>query len=1246
MASSSKEQELAIKIAGKVENSFKQSLGVTEDGLNKIASVAKKAAAVAAAAFAAVKVGDFISGAVDEYAEFEQAMANTSAIAGASADDYAKLSAAAREAGKATTFTASEAADALGYMALAGWNVEESTAALTPVLKLAEATQADLATTSDQVTDSMSAMGVGIDDLQGYLDVIVTTNNKANTTAADLMDAFIGCGGAARAAGMNYKETSTALGILANNGIKGSEAGTALNSMLVRISTKDVAQKAFKDLGVAVYDSSGEMRNMRDILVDLNGAMAGMTQEQKNSYMSAIAGTNYYSQFGYLLDGVKEGVDGSASAWDELAGAIDNSTGALDAMDATATGTLQGALARFQSAISDLKISMIEDFGPYAMQIIDAVALKIPDITAGFSELIQKLPIQEFMNGVGQMAGGVLDFVGKIVDGQSFSEAFSSTLAEDFGVELPGSVQTFLGVIQNLWDDFQSFIGWIGSTAEATLGGLKDTIAEHEPQLQAIMDLLSDVQQKFSEAFGGASDDASSLVSGGLPALVGALLDVLGAAANVLDKFVEWKGFIPTVTTLATAIAGFKLAKTAIEIAKVTKAMTLLRVAKIKDKAETLYLNALYAKDAIAKGASTAATIAQNVATKAAAAGQWLLNAAMSANPIGIVVIAIAALVAGFIALYNKSETFRNAVNALWDAVKGAFTKIGQTIGNIVKAVGEKFTEIKEKIGAVWDGIKEKASAAWETIKNIVTVGIMLIGQIISAGIQIITLPFRFIWENCKDVLIAAWDKIKSVVSGALDAVKGFISDKLTAAKETVSNIAGGIKDALGTAWSTIKDTASNAWETVKNTVKEKAEAAKTAAANAFNAMDEATGGKLSAIRDKAAETWNNVKDTAGTVMQAAKDTVSEKLGNMKAAYEENGGGIKGVAAAAMEGVKGYYTSGLTFVDNLTGGKLSAIKEKFTSKMGEVKANVSEAFNNVKDTAGNLMEIARANVGEKLDAMKSAYDSAGGGIKGVVAGAMAGVQSTFSGVMSTVDSLTGGKLSAIQNSFTNKLNAAKSTVTGILDGIKSAFSEKLEAAKNVVSGAIEKIKGFFNFSWSLPKLKLPHFSISGKFSLNPPSVPSFGIDWYKDGGIMTNPTAFGFNPNTGNTMVGGEAGAEAIVPLTQLWEKMTSIIKSVIAESQNGGAGNALSALVDKVGAAMQGSTQTPISGLLDRLSGGGNEPQPATANGAPITYAPVYNFNGAAPTKDDLVDAERMSQAEFNEMMEQWQRDNDRKRF
>ena len=234
---------------------------------------------------------------------------------------------------------------------------------------------------------------------------------------------------------------------------------------------------------------------------------------------------------------------------------------------------------------------------------------------------------------------------------------------------------------------------------------------------------------------------------------------------------------------------------------------------------------------------------------------------------------------------------------------------------------------------------------------------------------------------------------------------------------------------------------------------------------------------------------------------------------------------------------------------------------------------------------------------------------------------------------------------------------------GLPDGLKTAM-EKEPAIYNLVvpisnlaavnadialqSGAAYVF--YKNFKWSLPHLNLPHISVSGGQApygiAGKGSLPKFSIEWYKNGGIMTQPTAFGINPESGNLMAGGEAGPEAIVPLSQLWEKMTTILKGILAESQNGGAGNALSALVDKVGAAMQGSTQTPISGLLDRLSGGGNEPQPATANGAPINYAPVYNFNGAAPTKDDLVEAERMSQAEFNEMMEQWQRDNDRKRF
>ena len=132
------------------------------------------------------------------------------------------------------------------------------------------------------------------------------------------------------------------------------------------------------------------------------------------------------------------------------------------------------------------------------------------------------------------------------------------------------------------------------------------------------------------------------------------------------------------------------------------------------------------------------------------------------------------------------------------------------------------------------------------------------------------------------------------------------------------------------------------------------------------------------------------------------------------------------------------------------------------------------------------------------------------------------------------------KLDAVKTAFSTKLNSALSTVGSVMESIRSKFSEKMEAAKSVVSGAIEKIKGFFNFSWSLPSIKLPHFKISGSFSLNPPSVPHFGVEWYRTGGIMMNPTVFGMNGT--RLMVGGEAVAEAIVPLAEFYMQLNSML--------------------------------------------------------------------------------------------------------
>ena len=172
--------------------------------------------------------------------------------------------------------------------------------------------------------------------------------------------------------------------------------------------------------------------------------------------------------------------------------------------------------------------------------------------------------------------------------------------------------------------------------------------------------------------------------------------------------------------------------------------------------------------------------------------------------------------------------------------------------------------------------------------------------------------------------------------------------------------------------------------------------------------------------------------------------------------------------------------------------------------------------------------------------MKSAYSEKGGGIKGIVSATFTGIKDTMNSLMGTANTLTGGKLDSIKSAFSSKLSGAKSTASSILDGIKSAFSSKMEGAKTTVSNALGRIKSAFNFSWSLPRLKLPHISISGSFSINPPSVPHFGISWYKSGGIMTNPTVFGINGN--NLMAGGEAGDEAILPLAEFYNKLNSIL--------------------------------------------------------------------------------------------------------
>ena len=234
--------QVTIKIAAQLEKSFGPAISAAQkavSGLKGLGGMAAGSMKIAAGSLAAVGGALATAGvaSVNTGREFEAAMSSAAATASATEAEYKKLEAAAMEMGRTTSKTATESANALEYMSLAGWDVDTSISALPSVLKMSEASGMELAHCSDMITDSMSAAGVSVDNLAGYLDIAAKAQNKSNQSAEQMMEAFIGVGGTMKGLNIPIEDTATALGVLANRGLKGSEAGNALNAIMANLTT-------------------------------------------------------------------------------------------------------------------------------------------------------------------------------------------------------------------------------------------------------------------------------------------------------------------------------------------------------------------------------------------------------------------------------------------------------------------------------------------------------------------------------------------------------------------------------------------------------------------------------------------------------------------------------------------------------------------------------------------------------------------------------------------------------------------------------------------------------------------------------------------------------------------------------------------------------------------------------------------------------------------------------------------------
>lgn len=647
-----KKYEFIVSFGGQVNSSLAAAVNGVQSQFNGLQSLAKKAAAGIGAAFAASKIKDFVGDSINTYKTYEQSMAQTAATAGIQKGtaEYEKLNEAARAAGKATSKTAAEAADALGYMALAGWDVNQSTAALMPVLRLSEATQADLATTSDLVTDSMSALGISMDskgkNLTRYLDVIAAANNKSNQTAMQAMEAYISVGGTFESLATPIEESAALLGVLANRGTKASEAGTSMNSILINLKKKSgESAKAMKALGLNAYDSQGKFKGVTNVLKELDEKLKSLsTDEERGMYKDMIAGKTQVDTLNKLLQGLNTFTDDGVTELEALQKQLENSDGALNTMADTVSNTMGMAFARLSSATDDFRIEFVSHFESSITPVIDNVANKITAITPKMGEFLEKVKgkFATIQDTAKRTVAGFMTLMNMDTSflGVQFNDARAKTVLSEITGMTESQIDSLVGTLSKAKQDFLNTV----DTIKTVIGGIMGTVGKVISFTVSHLDTIAPI------AIGIGKVIAKVFVMGKISS---GILKVGGTVISVIEKIA------PIIAKIGPILA---------------------RIGSIAMKALPLIK------------AGFAALV----------------------GPVGIAIAAVSALVAVGILLYKNWDTVKQKAAEIWNNVKTTFFNMGTAIATkateIAQNVKNGFTNMKNAVVAkameIWTGVK------------------------------------------------------------------------------------------------------------------------------------------------------------------------------------------------------------------------------------------------------------------------------------------------------------------------------------------------------------------------------------------------------------------------------------------------------------------------------------------------------------------------------------------------------------
>ena len=800
-----------------------------ENAGGKIADVGKTLTThvtvpIAAAGTAAVKTA----------ADFDAAMSKVAAVSGVTGDELDALRDKAREMGAKTKFSASEAADAMNYMAMAGWKTGDMLEGIEGIMNLAAASGEDLATTSDIVTDALTAFGMSADDSSHFADVLAAASSNANTNVSMMGETFKYCAPVAGALGFSCEDTAQAIGLMANSGIKSTQAGTALRTIMNTLAGEvKICGDSIGEVEIATTNADGSMRDLNDILADCRGAFSQLSESEQASAAQALVGKNAMSGFLALMNAAPSDIQKLEGAISTCSDEIDGYNGVTEKMASVMQDNLGGQLTILKSQLQELAISFGETLMPAIRSIVSRIQGLIDKFNAlspATKETIAKVAL------VAAALGPLLVVVGKTMVGVGKLMKFVSNLPTiiagakaaftSFGAVIGGISAPVVAVIAvvaalvaafvHLWrtnEDFRNKITAIWEQIKSIFSGFCQGIVD---RINALGFDFKNITEVIKAVWDGLCKFLKPIFEGQFQQIANTFKAVTDIILSILDIFVgiftgDWNRVWDGIKGIFSAVWNF-----------------------IKDTLK----NALN-------------MICGIFGTDLGEVKEFWMNVWTSIKNF---FVNIWNSITGFISgVLNGIKTF---FETTWNGIKGFFVGIWTAIYNDVTA---KINLIKTVIETVWNAVSSFISTVLNAIWSVIS----------------------SIWESIKNHITNTLNAIHAVVSAVWNAMSGFISGILNTIFATVANIWNSIKSTIFTVLNTIKTVVTFIWDSIKTAISSKITAIKTTIENGFNAA-------VNFIKNLASQAFqwgadiingivNGIKNCIGKVADAVKG-VADKI--------------------------------------------------------------------------------------------------------------------------------------------------------------------------------------------------------------------------------------------------------------------------------------------------------------------------------------------------------------------------------